>query len=237
MPEKLPSWIPLISKSAFGDPRGVVEGRMNGDSFVGGPERKGQQTYNASAGLEAWHKFGSRASENALPVPPQRSTAFPTKFHGDSESSGSAGFMRSPSQRTTVPAATNGSRSLPNEQLALPTPKPQKYDGTLAVRGFCLDVVREVSDRVGYGKIIHDDALIIGGWKPQFKDRNILDDVPDRLCKLYTAVITLFLTSLILLQGEHLLRIEDQMPRAPPAGTSAHVLSVYSSQTVGVILT
>ncbi|KAH9203526.1 hypothetical protein DL95DRAFT_472296 [Leptodontidium sp. 2 PMI_412] len=35
-----------------------IEGRANWDGFLGGPERKGQQIYNASAGLYAWHKFG-----------------------------------------------------------------------------------------------------------------------------------------------------------------------------------
>ncbi|PVH72374.1 HET-domain-containing protein [Cadophora sp. DSE1049] len=186
VPEEMPSWIPLIGKSAFGDPRGVVEGRMNGDSFVGGPERKGQQTYNASAGLKAWHKFGLKESEVPIPKPPQRSTTFPTNFDDDAEPIGSAGAVTPPGQRSPFPA-TNGDAVPPNEQLATPSPKPQRYDGTLAVRGFCLDIVKEVSDRVGGGKIIHDDALKIGGWDPRWKGRESLDKVPDKLWRTLVA--------------------------------------------------
>ncbi|KAH8805012.1 heterokaryon incompatibility protein-domain-containing protein, partial [Xylogone sp. PMI_703] len=56
--ESMPSWIPFITKSAFGEPHAVRGGRRNGDSLVGGPERKGQQTYNACGGVRSWHRFG-----------------------------------------------------------------------------------------------------------------------------------------------------------------------------------
>ena len=54
----IPSWVSLISKSAFGEPQAALQGRSNGDSLVGMPGRKHQKIYNASAGLEAFAEFG-----------------------------------------------------------------------------------------------------------------------------------------------------------------------------------
>jgi hypothetical protein len=45
---ELPSWIPPISGSAFGAPEVALNGRVNGDSLVGNPER---HTYNAALGF------------------------------------------------------------------------------------------------------------------------------------------------------------------------------------------
>ncbi|KAH8590712.1 heterokaryon incompatibility protein-domain-containing protein [Bisporella sp. PMI_857] len=44
----MPSWISLISSSAFGEPEAALQGRSNGDSFVGNPSRRHQKQYNAS---------------------------------------------------------------------------------------------------------------------------------------------------------------------------------------------
>lgn len=191
IPEEIPSWIPLIEKSAFGAPCGVVEGRVNGDSFVGGPERKGQQTYNASAGLEAWHKFGLKDPEAPIPKPLQRTTTLPTKVYCDAQSSGSPGAS-TPLGQIGLGPATNGYAIPSNSQAAPSSPKPSKYDGSLVVKGFCLDVVTEVSDRVGGGKIIHDSALRIGGWDPDWKGREPLSKVPDKLCKYKSCIAQIF---------------------------------------------
>jgi hypothetical protein len=49
--EKLPTWIPTIDGHAYGGPLGVLSGRQNADSLVGGVERLNQQQYNASENL------------------------------------------------------------------------------------------------------------------------------------------------------------------------------------------
>jgi hypothetical protein len=48
----MPTWISLISGSAFGTPEQRLQGRSNGDSLVGTPSRQHQKNYNASAGLK-----------------------------------------------------------------------------------------------------------------------------------------------------------------------------------------
>lgn len=43
----MPSWIPSISGAAFGEPERALNGRVEGDSLVGHPDRK---IYNAAFG-------------------------------------------------------------------------------------------------------------------------------------------------------------------------------------------
>jgi hypothetical protein len=58
-----PSWIPCISGSAFGAPEDALNGRANGDSFVGDP---GRCNYNASLGIPPSSvRFGSREDNHA----------------------------------------------------------------------------------------------------------------------------------------------------------------------------
>ena len=44
---KMPSWVALLTKSPFGSPEQALNGRINGDSLVGHPDRK---FYNACGG-------------------------------------------------------------------------------------------------------------------------------------------------------------------------------------------
>ena len=178
----MPSWIPLIEKSAFGEPHGVVEGRANGDSFVGGPERRGQQTYNASLNLPAWHEFGTYEKSPPQAKMSKRSKTFPYNKAGLSDSVGSLDHI---AQRTPIPATTSvvGPAS---QEPSLSMTKPPKYNGTLFLRGFCLDTVERVSDRVAGGRMIPDNALDIGGWDHRWKVNNPPDEiqpVPEKLCK------------------------------------------------------
>ena len=53
--EQLPSWIPGVTRSPYGRPEDVLSGRVNGDSFVGGPDRK---NYNAAPGTFPLIRFG-----------------------------------------------------------------------------------------------------------------------------------------------------------------------------------
>ena len=51
---KMPSWVPQLKDSPFGDPRQVPPGRVNGDSLVGLPDRK---CYNACGGIPPQVRF------------------------------------------------------------------------------------------------------------------------------------------------------------------------------------
>jgi hypothetical protein len=57
--DKLPSWVPLLAESPFGNPEDALNGRVSGDSLVGRPDRK---CYNASKGTTAKEaRFGELA--------------------------------------------------------------------------------------------------------------------------------------------------------------------------------
>ncbi|KAG4437796.1 hypothetical protein IFR05_006731 [Cadophora sp. M221] len=188
VPETLPSWIPLIEKSAFGEPHGVVEGRVNGDSFVGGPERRGQQKYNASLSLPAWHQFGKFDSGGPIPKLSRRSKTVPAKFNNKAGPSNSVGSLAPLAQGASAP--TSSTTAPLGEDPKPPSIKSSKYDGTLTLKGFCLDVVEQVSNRVAGGKIISDDALLIGGWDHKLKNitpQPTLEDVPEKLWRTLVA--------------------------------------------------
>jgi hypothetical protein len=53
--EQLPSWISPVSRSPFGGPEDVLNGRANGDMLVGSPN---QRNYNASRGTTPLVEFG-----------------------------------------------------------------------------------------------------------------------------------------------------------------------------------
>ncbi|KAG8405429.1 hypothetical protein J3458_022084 [Metarhizium acridum] len=61
---QLPSWIPLLSDSEFGEPEQVYGGRKNGDNLVG---PFGQPRYKASGGKESVVKF--KFGKNNLDLP------------------------------------------------------------------------------------------------------------------------------------------------------------------------
>ena len=61
---KIPSWVPLLKDSAFGDPRQVPPGRVNGDSLVGHPDRK---CYNACGGRNPKVRFENIPLGMSLP--------------------------------------------------------------------------------------------------------------------------------------------------------------------------
>ena len=59
-PQSMPSWVSLITGSAFGDPEAALQGRSNGDSLVGISTRQHQKNYNACASLRPWALFDRR---------------------------------------------------------------------------------------------------------------------------------------------------------------------------------
>ena len=69
-----PSWILKISDSSFGTPEDALQGRRNGDSFVGAPYRDSRKCYNASRGTVAQIQFGPLGPEAAPGTVRRRST-------------------------------------------------------------------------------------------------------------------------------------------------------------------
>ncbi|KAF1989061.1 HET-domain-containing protein [Aulographum hederae CBS 113979] len=62
-----PSWIPDIQDGPYGSSRDTLEGRQNGDSLVGPPNRS---FYNASKGSKAQARFGEQPQPSDLGVAP-----------------------------------------------------------------------------------------------------------------------------------------------------------------------
>ena len=174
--ESMPSWIPLIKQSAFGEPRNIVQGRANGDSFVGGPERKGQQVYNAAAGLPAWHEFGRRDLKHG-----KLSKGFTFPLNRHSRTSSSNRYSR-PAPLATHKSDPNtlAENSAAQKETSLRTPK---YNGTLYLRGFCLDIISNASGRVAGDGIIPSDAFLMAGWDHEDNP----ETVPDRLWRTLVA--------------------------------------------------
>jgi hypothetical protein len=183
--EEMPTWVPFISHSAFGEPHGVLGGRVNGDSFVGGPERKGQQTYNASNNLRAWYKFGTYEPDPSTNL--ARRSTFPVNFRRQGSFSSTKAGERpnlSQIQENENHSKSDGAMKDLAAARGPSFPSPEKYDGTLSVRGFCLDQVHEVSGRVMGKGIIPAEALRMGGWPhPPPK----VQEVPDQLWRTLVA--------------------------------------------------
>lgn len=89
----MPSWILPITGHAFGGPQQSQKGRVNGDSFVGGSERRGP--YTASGNIPPSFSFGKRHAVREAPteatsqepgdytkLPPGQKKELPPRFDG-----------------------------------------------------------------------------------------------------------------------------------------------------------
>ncbi|KAL5317114.1 hypothetical protein ACEPPN_014208 [Leptodophora sp. 'Broadleaf-Isolate-01'] len=162
---KMPSWIPFIDGHAYGGPGGVLNGRKNGDSFVGNLERQNQQHYCASGGLSPYVKFGKWEQ---IKQPEQ--SGFRNEYQGTRKSG--------PVSLDSVPEA-------PNQTPTVLLPLPPKFDGTLEVKGFKLDSIKKLSGRVLNG-VIPAEAFEYGGWVHS-DDGTFPAEVPDRLWRTLVA--------------------------------------------------
>ena len=191
--QEMPSWVPFIEKSAFGEPQGVLGGRMNGDSLVGGPERKGQKPYNADGDLRAWVKFGliepPKQENKSLSAPqPKRSSTFTTLSKQNGKNDSKADKLRAAQEANNHSRDDNSKDDQLEGSLTRTStlPAPQRHDGSLTVKGICLDIVAEVSQRVTSTGVIPEDALTMGGWihnDPPIEDQ----EVPDKLWRTLVA--------------------------------------------------
>jgi hypothetical protein len=180
--KEMPTWIPFISRSAFGEPRGISSGRVNGDSFVSSPGRNGQQTYNASNGLRAFAKFGTSESEPEVGVGVQPSSTSRITF-ATSASGGKSSKWENVRQKQRDFPVSDYEEFL--DKMWKPSlVSAQNYNGILTVRGFCLDIVKEVSSRVMGKGIVPNEALMMGGWQHRGPQNQ---DVPDQLWRTLVA--------------------------------------------------
>lgn len=122
----MPSWILQIEGHAYGGPKQLLKGRVNGDSFVGSSERKSH--YTASGNLLPSVKFGKTKAVQEVVMEE---------------------IKQQPGEYTKLP---------PREEKEL----PPRFDGTLEVKGFQLDVIKQTAPVVGH--VISRAALELCGW-------------------------------------------------------------------------
>jgi hypothetical protein len=165
--EKMPTWIPPIDGYAFGEPLDFLKGRKNGDSLVGCHERQNHQHYHASGNLRPHVEFG--------------------KFkHWDASQNLSIIDESNPAGMSSV-VGLSDLPGIPNQQ-SKPTEvrRTNKFDGTLNVKGFKLDTIKNISGRVLDG-IIPVEAFEYGGWPKVPEDGKFPHEVPDRLWRTLVA--------------------------------------------------
>jgi hypothetical protein len=165
--EAMPSWITSIEGHAYGGPRGVLDGRTNGDSLVGGLGRQNKQQYNASANLRPWVKFGKRKSLD--------------QENGKVE-------KREPN---IVSPVGNVLGNMTADQGPQPKVKeaatvPREFDGTMHVKGRQLGIIEKLTGRVLHG-VIPAEAFEYGGWPTTASEDKVPDEVPDRLWRTLVA--------------------------------------------------
>jgi hypothetical protein len=160
--ETMPSWIPSIEGHAFGGPQGVLNGRKNGDSFVGSLTRQNQQYYNASAGLQPHVKFGKSLAR--LMDEDEDSEIEPELPNGDHP-------------------PDSQHRTQTSNEIPVLTKPTSKFDGTMFVRGFKLDRIDKTTGRVLNG-VIPMEAFEFGGWLHNEEEDK---EVPDQLWRTIVA--------------------------------------------------
>lgn len=144
-PQKMPTWVSLITGSAFGDPEAALQGRSNGDSFVGISSRQHQKNYNACASLRPWAIFDRHDYGNA----------------GETPSPQERGHLQSHQHRAT--------------NLTPPTtPNSRPCNGSLFVKGIYLDTIGQLSPRAAQG-MIFQECLEMGGWIEEDGLENVPD--------------------------------------------------------------
>jgi Heterokaryon incompatibility protein (HET) len=159
--EILPTWIPSIRGHAFGTPEDALQGRSNGDSFVGTMERPNQQHYNSSAKLPAWVEFGKYDHTEKITVPDEGEV--PT------------GAMIEPLKGGTPKAIETSSR------------RPKKFDGTMRIKGFRLGRIENLTGRISQGMIQHEAFQMCGLELDSRSQMNPVKKVPDQLWRTLVA--------------------------------------------------
>jgi hypothetical protein len=163
----MPSWIPSIEGHAYGGPRGVLDGRTNGDSLVGGLNRQNKQHYSASGNLRPYVKFGKHKTLDSH------------KKHSTEN--------REPNIVSPVGMLETGTNhQSPMRKVKVPSSVPRKFDGTMFVRGRQLGIIEKLTGRVLHG-VIPAEAFEYGGWPAISSGGRKPDEVPDQLWRTLVA--------------------------------------------------
>jgi hypothetical protein len=177
--EQLPSWISPVSRSPFGGPEDVLNGRANGDMLVGSPN---QRNYNASRGTTPLVEFGkvqvfhlSPTSESNTPagsnLPSPINRTFPRPSTLASRPSmprqslnDNAAEMHYTQSQTHVDQPITNSISV---QLPAPRPGPPGTSANNHPRNLLLDLdkVKENHIPPENRKWISDGTMYVKGWR------------------------------------------------------------------------
>ncbi|KAI1316977.1 heterokaryon incompatibility protein-domain-containing protein [Xylariaceae sp. FL0255] len=177
----LPSWIKTVPGSSYGKLGEALNGRKNGDSFVGIPDF---QSYNASRGISAEVRFGMASTLKDTPQSPATASTpaanskvlqdpiSPTESHHSNKSSSQG--SRKVTSRPTTPENVRQS--------------PDNRDPALYVKGFVLSKVTWATEPIPDG-IIPQGALKKLGWKFEWEidDQKELCVVPDQVWRTLVA--------------------------------------------------
>ncbi|MCJ1390761.1 hypothetical protein MMC18_003622 [Xylographa bjoerkii] len=170
---KFPSWVPRLAESAFGAPEEALNGRKNGDSLVGHPDRK---YYSASRGIDAnnirfedypidqSHEGGSKQ---------QKTRAIPAT---------QSGSVNGSSQNEIAPPALSHDKRTDSTETIKPTPK--LFGISMFVYGFQIGTIADLSARLAEGMILNE-SLRMGGWEEPDDDSVV--KVPDQLWRTLVA--------------------------------------------------
>lgn len=128
----MPTWISLITGSAFGGPEAALQGRSNGDSLVGTPSRQHQKNYSATGHLKPAVKIERHSSSD-----PQ------TQLQDQAGDSPTGHIGNGPPDPGVSGNAT-------------------KCTGFLFAKGMCLDIVSKLSPRAAQGMILQESLEMGG---------------------------------------------------------------------------
>ncbi|KAI6085111.1 hypothetical protein F4821DRAFT_241577 [Hypoxylon rubiginosum] len=198
----LPSWIKTVPDSSYGQPSEELNGRKNGDSFVGLPDAR---IYNASRGKWPEIRFGMEPSgspsfsDSHVPDGDSASTPMATETaltHGvDSISINSQVTSRAPSPTNSHfsdRSSSSDSKILPDTPTSSSPTSPisehhdPKYqDSSIYVKGFVLGTVSWKTDPISAG-IIPQVALERLGWS-RTEGKAGCHPVPDQVWRTLVA--------------------------------------------------
>lgn len=197
---ELPSWIKTVPDSPYGQPGEALNGRKNGDSFVGLPDAK---FYNASRGKWPEVRFGMEASEptglSGSPVlgDGSASTHVATETALERRDSSKSGNTEEPSHSFSPESLSSRSSNLSSTRLP-DTPATNSpispieghhdlndRDPSIYVKGFVLGAVSWKTDPIPDG-IIPQVALERLGWS-RAEGKVEYHSVPDQVWRTLVA--------------------------------------------------
>ncbi|MCJ1381026.1 hypothetical protein MMC17_004135 [Xylographa soralifera] len=170
---RFPSWVPCLAESAFGAPEEALNGRKNGDSLVGHPDRK---YYSASRGADANNiRFEEDPIDTSLE---EKGKQHKTRGKPATQ----AVSMNESFQNEIAPLGLSYDKRTDSTETIKPTPKT--FGISMFVHGFQIGTIADLSARLAEGMILNE-SLRMGGWEEPDEDRAV--EVPDQLWRTLVA--------------------------------------------------